>query len=86
MPTFFGFLGLILGAWAVRGICMQAQSNVKKIVKSIIAAGYFLGIGGLGGTQPDKQLIAIILLLVGAALVWFSLRGNKQSSHNNTPG
>lgn len=83
MPTILGLSGLILGAWAVRGICMQEQSNVNKLVKSVIAAAYFLGIGGLGGTQEDKQPIAIALLLIGAALVWYLQRAGSAAKDSH---
>jgi len=77
MGTMLALLGLVLGAWAVRGICLKQQSNISKLIKSLIAAGYFLGIGGLAGTEEDKAPLAIVLLLIGAALVWYSNQRDK---------
>ncbi|MFS2225548.1 hypothetical protein [Pantoea sp. B65] len=77
METIFGLLGLILGAWAVRSICLKPQSGVSKCLKSIVAAAYFLGAGGLGGTQVDKAPVVIALLLIGAAVVAYSNHRDK---------
>ncbi|AJJ10255.1 putative membrane protein [Yersinia rohdei] len=72
MSTVFGLLGLILGAWAVRGICLKQQSTGKKVGKSIFAAGYFLTAGGIGGTEEDKMFIVILMMLMGSAVVLYS--------------
>ena len=74
MGTMIALLGLMLGAWAVRSICLTSQILWKRICQSVIAAWYFLAIGGLGGTQEDKIPIAVALMLVGAAVVWFLTR------------
>ncbi|MDI3438949.1 MULTISPECIES: hypothetical protein [Erwinia] len=72
MGTVLGFMGLILGAWAVRSICMKQQNNVLKACKALFAAVYFLGAGGLGGTNEKMFPTAIVMLLVGAAVMLYS--------------
>ncbi|KOC89001.1 hypothetical protein [Winslowiella iniecta] len=79
MGTLLALSGLVLGAWAVRGICLKQQSNASKLIKSLIAAAYFLGIGGLAGTEENKAPMVIALLLIGAALVCYSNYRDKKA-------
>lgn len=79
MGTMLALLGLVLGAWAVRGICLKQQGNASKLVKSVIAAGYFLGVGGLAGTEENKTALTIVLLALGAALVWYSNHRDRKA-------
>ena len=41
MPTILALLGLILGAWSVRTICIKHQSNIKKFCKSLFSGFLF---------------------------------------------
>ena len=68
MPTILAILGLILGAWSVRSICLKQQSNIKKFFKSLFAGFYFLACGGLAGIDEKNIYIVIITLLIGAAI------------------
>lgn len=79
MPTILALLGLILGAWSVRSICIKQQSNTKKIVKSVVAGFYFLASGGLAGEDESKISITLILLIIGAAIQYFSNLRDKKS-------
>ncbi|WP_164908297.1 MULTISPECIES: hypothetical protein [Yersinia] len=72
MGTVLALLGLILGAWAVRSICIKQQSTEKKIGKSIFAGWYFLTAGGIGGTEEDKIPLVVVAMLIGAAVVLYS--------------
>jgi len=74
METMIALVGLMLAAWAVRVICRSELAQGKKIAFSVLAGGYFLAIGGVGGTEPEKLLPAAMLLLLGAALMWFLYR------------
>lgn len=78
MITVLALLGLILGAWAVRSICIKQQSNMLKIIKSFFAAFYFLAFGGLSSEDYSKMPIAIVMLLIGAAVQWYSNRRYKE--------
>ena len=69
METVLGFMGLILGAWAVRVICRRPPTTGWTIAKAVFAAGYFLAAGGIGGTQPENRVYAIVALVIGAAVV-----------------
>lgn len=80
MATVLGFLGLIVGAWAVRSICIRQQNDVLKACKAIFAAAYFLGAGGLGGSDEKLIPVGIALMLVGAAVVFFSNWKAKQNA------
>ncbi|WP_338574779.1 hypothetical protein VRB37_09625 [Erwinia billingiae] len=77
MITVLALLGLILGAWSVRSICIKQQSNIKKLVKSFVAAFYFLAFGGLSSEDINKMLVAIVMLLLGAAIQWYANRRDK---------
>ncbi|MBC3943822.1 hypothetical protein H8S21_00635 [Erwinia persicina] len=74
MGTMLGLLGLMLGAWAVRSICMKPMGDVKKVTLSLIAGLFFLSAGGIGGTEEDKMPYAIVAMLMGAAAVWYGNR------------
>lgn len=74
MITVLALLGLILGAWAVRSICIKQQSNVKKLIKSFVAAFYFLAFGGLSSEDINKMPLAIAMLILGAAVQWYANR------------
>ncbi|WP_455915555.1 WYL domain-containing protein [Pantoea agglomerans] len=68
MPTILALLGLILGAWSVRSICIKQQSNTKKFFKSLFAGFYFLACGGSAGNDEGNISVVIITLLIGAAI------------------
>ncbi|WP_336795870.1 hypothetical protein [Erwinia aphidicola] len=68
------FVGLIIGAWAVRSICIKNQSSGMKFAKSVFAIWYFLAAGGLGDREP---LPAFIMLLLGIAVVVYSNKTYK---------
>lgn len=70
MTPVLALLGLLLGAWSVRSICLKSQSNTKKIIKSILSAWYFLGIGSTGIDQPIFSG-TLILLFIGAAVQFY---------------
>ena len=78
MGALFVILGLIIGAWAVRSICVIQQSTTKKIGISLFAVWYFLTAGGIGDVEP---LAAIVMLLLGLVVV---NHFNKTSSSQNT--
>ncbi|WP_345827768.1 WYL domain-containing protein [Erwinia sp. HDF1-3R] len=63
MPTILALLGLILGAWSVRSICIKQQSNSNKFFKSLLAGFYFLATGG-SAANDDNQFPAIIIMLI----------------------
>lgn len=79
MGTMLGLLGLVLGAWAVRSICIRQMDDVKKIILSLIAGLFFLTAGGIGGTEEDKMPYAIAAMLIGAAVVWYGNRRYKDA-------
>ncbi|CFQ62610.1 Uncharacterised protein [Yersinia frederiksenii] len=83
MGTVLALMGLILGAWAVRSICLKEQSTGKKVAKSIFAAWYFLTAGGIGGTEEDKIVLVIVAMLIGAAVVLYSNHADKVSSERS---
>lgn len=68
MITVLALLGLILGAWSVRSICIKQQSNTQKIFKALIAGFYFLACGGAAGNDESNISVAAVLLLAGAAI------------------
>lgn len=80
MGTMLGLLGLVLGAWAVRSICMKPINNVKKVILALIAGLYFLSAGGIGGTEEDKIPYVIVAMLIGAAVVWYGNRVYKEDA------
>lgn len=82
MGTMLGLLGLMLGAWAVRSICMKPIDNVKKVILAVIAGLYFLSAGGIGGTEEDKIPYVIVAMLIGAAVVWYGNRVYKEDPSN----
>ncbi|MEM6159060.1 hypothetical protein AAH446_00635 [Erwinia sp. P6884] len=71
MGTMLALLGLVLGAWSVRSICIKPQSNTRKFPKAIFAGFYFLAFGGLAGQDENKATLAIIMLLAGAAVQYY---------------
>nr|WP_024968300.1 hypothetical protein [Pantoea sp. IMH] len=77
MGTMLALLGLILGAWSVRSICIKPQSNAKKFPKAIFAGFYFLAFGGLAGQDENKATLGIIMLLAGAAVQYYCNRRDK---------
>ncbi|WP_413453985.1 hypothetical protein [Erwinia persicina] len=89
MGTMLGLLGLMLGAWAVRSICIKPMGNIKKVTLSLIAGLYFLSAGGIGGTEEDKIPYAIVAMLMGAAAVWYGNRlyneaaAREERNHND---
>ncbi|WP_240343593.1 hypothetical protein [Erwinia persicina] len=56
MGTMLGLLGLMLGAWAVRSICMKPMGNIKKVTLSLIAGLYFLSAGGSAALKKIRSL------------------------------
>ncbi|MCQ4106525.1 WYL domain-containing protein [Erwinia persicina] len=72
MGIVFSLLSLTLSAWAIRSICIKTQSGGKKFGKSIFSLWYFLLSGGVGIKQPENAHISILMLAVGAAVVWYS--------------
>lgn len=89
MGTMLGLLGLMLGAWAVRSICIKPMGNIKKVTLSLIAGLFFLSAGGIGGTEEDKMPYAIVAMLMGAAAVWYGNRlyneaaAREERNHND---
>lgn len=86
MGTMLGLLGLVLGAWAVRSVCIKQEDNRKKLAKAVICGWYFLIAGGLGGTEPEKAPLAIAMMAVGAALVlyWDYAYKKKQAARSES--
>lgn len=79
MGTMLGLLGLVLGAWAVRSICIRQMDGVKKIILSLVAGLFFLSAGGIGGTEEDKIPYVVVAMLIGAAVVWYGNRRYKET-------
>ncbi|MTD25665.1 hypothetical protein [Erwinia sorbitola] len=71
MGTMLGLLGLVIGAWAVRSICIKPMGGAKKVILSLVAGLYFLSAGGIGGTEEDKIPYVIVAMVMGAAVVWY---------------
>ncbi|QTO55571.1 hypothetical protein J8I88_06880 [Duffyella gerundensis] len=82
MTPVTALLGLMAGAWSVRSICIKTQSTPKKVIKSIVAAGFFLGLGGLGA-EEDKFVPVIILLAVGAVIQLIANKRDKSAAEKN---
>lgn len=70
MGTILALLGLILGAWSVRSICIKEQSNANKFFKSLLAGFYFLATGG-SAANDEKQFSAIIIMLLIGGVIQF---------------
>lgn len=81
MVTALALLGLILGAWSVRSICIKHTPQAGKIVKSLLAAAFFLGVGGVGAEDEGKVPLVLVLLLVGGAVQYFCNRKYQRSEH-----
>lgn len=83
MDIIFSLLSLILAAWAIRSICIKKQSSGKKFGKSVFAVWYFLFSAGLGIEQDGNALIAIVMMAVGVAVIWYSNRTYQEPKGSN---
>lgn len=83
MDMIFAILGLILAIWSIRSICIKQQSIGKKVGKSVFSAWYFLTAAGLAVSPSDSVPIAIIMMMVGAFVVWYCNRNYKAPTNNN---
>ncbi|MBM7341058.1 hypothetical protein [Pantoea coffeiphila] len=79
MVTALALFGLIMGAWSVRSICIKQAPHAGKIAKSLFAAVFFLGVGGLGAEDESKVPLALVLVLVGGAVQYFCNRKYQRS-------
>ncbi|MBP2156192.1 hypothetical protein [Erwinia rhapontici] len=84
MDIIISLISLGLVVWAVRRICSKKQSSGKKFGKSILAILYFLMSGGIAIDKTGDPLIAIFLILIGAAAVSYSNRNYKEPKNGNT--
>ncbi|MBY4887641.1 WYL domain-containing protein [Pantoea sp. DY-15] len=83
MDMIFAILGLILAIWSIRSICIKQQSIGKKVGKSVFSAWYFLTAAGLAVSPSDSVPISIIMMMVGAFVVWYCNRNYKAPTNNN---
>ncbi|ROR14774.1 hypothetical protein EC836_101268 [Erwinia sp. JUb26] len=81
MVTALALLGLILGAWSVRSICIKHTPQSGKIAKSLLAAVFFLGVGGVGAEDESKVSLAFVVLLVGGAVQYVCNRKYQRSEN-----
>lgn len=69
--------------WAIRSICYKQQSNAKKILKSLLAAWYFLGFGLASRTTAEFLFISIPFLLIGFGIIAYSNYKYRKSTSSN---
>lgn len=74
MDTILVLCSLVLAAYAIRSICMKQQSLGKKVGKSIFSVWYFLTAGGLAVQPSANASASIIMMIIGAAVVWYCNR------------
>lgn len=83
MDMIFAILGLVLVIWSIRSIFNKQQGIGKKIGKSIFSAWYFFTAAGLAISPSDSVKIAIIMMMVGAFVIWYCNRNYKAPTNNN---
>jgi hypothetical protein len=82
MPTILALLGLILGAWSVRSICIKQQSNANKFFKSLFAGFYFLATGGSAANDENQSPAIVIMLLIGGVIQLYCNYRYKEPKKN----
>lgn len=83
MDMIFSILGLILVIWSIRSICIKQQSIGKKVGKSVFSAWYFLTAAGLAVSPSDSVSLSVIMMMLGAFVVWYCNRNYKAPINNN---
>ncbi len=76
MEAILLLISIAFAIWAIRCICLNKQSAIKKLLKSLFALWYFLVAGAIGAT-PEYQLISIFMIMTGVSAIYYI---NRQKS------
>lgn len=75
-------LSLFLVGWAIRSICIKKTAYSIKVGKIFICWNIFHSAGRMFA-EGNKVLAGIVMMAVGAAVVWYSNRNYVEPPKNN---